>query len=114
MLGEDSWKSQKGKSDDLNPNGGGMSFQGNLHIVGRFWFLQFDQTSLVLEVGPAEDEVGAAGGAGVVMDAGAMLAIATLIQKMWLKRWKATNEGRHQVLVLESNEKPANYHCNTT
>ena len=43
--------------------------------------------TLVIQVGPAEDEVGAAGGAGVVMDAGAMLAIATLIQKMWLKWW---------------------------
>lgn len=41
----------------------------------------------MVQVGPAEDEVGAAGGAGVVMDAGAMLAIATLIQKMWLKWW---------------------------
>ncbi len=38
----------------------------------------------MVQVGPAEDEVGAAGGAGVVMDAGAMLAIATLIQKRWI------------------------------
>lgn len=62
-------------------------FSQTLRIASRFWFLQFDQTSLVIQVGPAEDEVGAAGGAGVVMDAGAMLAIATLIQKMRLKWW---------------------------
>ena len=36
------------------------------------------------EVGPAEDELGAAGGAGVVMDAGAMLAIATWREKLGL------------------------------
>ena len=47
-------------------------------------FYEFDRQCTFLpliplasEVGPAEDELGAAGGAGVVMDAGAMLAIAT-------------------------------------
>ena len=38
---------------------------------------EFDRPFFVSQVGPAEDEMGAAGGAGVVMDAGAMLAIAT-------------------------------------
>ena len=38
---------------------------------------EFDRLFFVSQVGPAEDEMGAAGGAGVVMDAGAMLAIAT-------------------------------------
>eukprot|EP00438_Fugacium_kawagutii_P013941 Skav203407 [mRNA] locus=scaffold1743:183284:200111:- [translate_table: standard] len=62
---------------------GSVGFKPKQFINGDGWLMD---RSMAVDVGPAEDELGGAGGAGVVMDAGAMLAIAP-----WpsLEMWRA-------------------------